>query len=426
VARDRTRPIRVAVLARSVYPLHAYGGLERHVYDLVRCLLGRGLEVTLITPSPSRTRPVDPGADAVLSHPRLTLVTVPYQTFPFAGRRGTTILDRITAYPWFGWRAGRVAARLANAGAIDIVHGLGASSLGYALARQGTNNARAPFVFNPQGLEEFGGTDPGRAPLKRMAYWPLRLAVRRCARVADCVIATDRSLVQTVLTHLPVSRRSVRVIPNAIELSDCDRPDSPALGAALRAQIGLRPGDALLLSVGRLEANKGFEQVARALGALAAAGYFSGTRWRWVLVGRGPMRDRLTREIHAQGLGDHAILRERTDLAELHAWYEAATLFVHPTLYEGSSLVTLEAMAHRLAVVASRAGGLPDKVTPGVNGWLVPPGDSQALTDAIREALSDSQRLTKMGAEGRGIVEREFSWSVVVDRLLEVYDDLLA
>ena len=62
----------------------------------------------------------------------------------------------------------------------------------------------------------------------------------------------------------------------------------------------------------------------------------------------------------------------------------------------------------------------------GVNGWLVPPGDSHALADAIREALSDSQRLTHMGAEGREIVEREFSWSVVVDRLLGVYDDLLA
>ncbi len=52
----------------------------------------------------------------------------------------------------------------------------------------------------------------------------------------------------------------------------------------------------------------------------------------------------------------------RAEDSDLHAWYEAATLFVHPTLYEGSSLVTLEAMAHRRAVVATSAGGLPDKV----------------------------------------------------------------
>ena len=71
---------------------------------------------------------------------------------------------------------------------------------------------------------------------------------------------------------------------------------------------------------------------------------------------------------------------------EMHAWYELSTLFVHPTLYEGSSLVTLEAMAHRRAVVASAAGGIPDKVGPGVNGWLVAPGDPSALAAAISGA----------------------------------------
>ena len=63
---------------------------------------------------------------------------------------------------------------------------------------------------------------------------------------------------------------------------------------------------------------------------------------------------------------------------------------MHPTLYEGSSIVTLEAMAHRRAVVASRAGGLPDKVIPGVTGWLVPPGNEEALSAAIAKALARS------------------------------------
>ena len=64
----------------------------------------------------------------------------------------------------------------------------------------------------------------------------------------------------------------------------------------------------------------------------------------------------------------------RLEDAALHAWYEAASLFVHPTQYEGSSIVTLEAMAHRRPVVATTAGGLPDKVRDGETGWLVPPG----------------------------------------------------
>ena len=126
------------------------------------------------------------------------------------------------------------------------------------------------------------------------------------------------------------------------------------------------------------------------------------------------------------GLTSQVVLAGRLDDRELHAWYEAADLFVHPTLYEGSSLVTLEAMAHRRACVVTNAGGLPDKVKNGVNGWVVPPGDASALAAAISGALEDGQRLTRMGEAGRQIVEKEFSWTSAVDKTLSLYSDLLA
>src|SRR5688572_25047399 len=417
-------PLRVAVLARSVYPLHQYGGLERHVFDLVRSLLDRDVHITLITPPAAADRPVEAAAEAVLRHSNLTLMPVPYVTFPFANRRGTTIIDRSTAYPLFGLRAGRLASRLVAAGSIDIVHGLGASCLGYALADCGPG-VRAPLVFNPQGLEEFGATDPSRATLKRIGYWPLRLAVRRSAKAADRVIATDRSLVAPVLAHLGVRKEAVRVIPNAIEIADCDRPESRTRAQALRSDLGLQSDDVLLLSVGRIESNKGFHVLVPALAALAQQRLLP-ARWKWVLVGHGPMRAQLERDISAAGLADHVLLRGRVDVAELHGWYEAATLFVHPTLYEGSSIVTLEAMAHRRAVIASRAGGLPDKVIPGTTGWLVPPGNDEALAAAIGKALAEAGRLDGMGIAGRALVDKEFSWNAATDRLLNVYGELLA
>jgi glycosyltransferase involved in cell wall biosynthesis len=420
------RPLRVAVLARVIYPWHGYGGLQRHVYDLVRCLLERGSEVTLITQPPTRNRAADPRADATFRHSYLTIRLVPYRTFPLAGRRGTTVLDRSTAYPVFGWRAGRLAADLVARGGVDIVHGHGASALGYALVRRKTGRRRAPFVFNPHGMEEFGATDPSRARLKRLGYWPLQRAVLACAHAADRVIATDRVLVAPVLEHLKVPRASVVVIPNAIELSDYDPPGSPARIAALRHQVGLQPDDVLLLSVGRLEANKGFHVLVQALAALIADGTLPGAGWRWVLVGDGPMRARLEHDFAAAGLERYVHLRGRAAGDELVDWYRAATLFVHPTLYEGSSLVTLEAMACGRAVVATTAGGLPDKVTPGVNGWLVSPGDPAALADALREALADRARLAAMGAESRAIVERSFSWDGVTDQVIALYRDLLA
>jgi glycosyltransferase involved in cell wall biosynthesis len=419
------RRLRVAILARVVYPLHGYGGLQRHTYDLVSGLLDRGVEVTLITQPPQARRPNDPEADATFRRDGLTIVTVPYYTFPFAGRRGTTILDRITAYPWFGLRAGRTAARLVHSGRIDVVYGLGASALGYALARRRPNGAAAPFVFNPQGMEEFGATDPGRAPLKRIAYWPLQRAVLACAQAADRVIATDRVLVEPVLTHLRVPLASVCTIPNAIDLATVDRADARTRAAALRARAGVSGDDLLLLSVGRLEANKGFHVLVRALSRLMGDDQWQKIRWRWVIVGDGPARPVLERAIASSGLGEHALLHGRADGGDLASWYEAADLFVHPTLYEGSSLVTLEAMAHHRPVVATRAGGLPDKVFPDVNGWLVPPGSDDALADALRAAVAARGRWREMGDASRAIVERDFSWSVVLDRLLRLFDELL-
>jgi glycosyltransferase involved in cell wall biosynthesis len=414
------RALRVAVLARAVMPLHGVGGLERSVHDLVRHLAARDVQVTLVTPPPSAAS-VDASA---FSSPHITMRHVPYVTFPLANRRGTTILDRSTAYPLFGIRAGRLALALARSRAIDVVHGFGASVLGYALARR---QAPAPLVFNPQGLEEFGATGSSQPWLKRVGYAPLRRAVRVSARAADAIIATDESLVPAMTRHLHPRPGQVRVLPNGIDLAAADALAADADGRRIRDRHGLTPDETVLVSVGRLEFNKGFDVVPAALArASQPDGPLASRPWRWVLVGAGPFVREIESAVDAHGLRTHVLFAGRATDADVHAWYEAATLFVHPTRYEGSSLVTLEAMAHRNAVVATRAGGLPDKVRPGVNGWLVEPGDPAALAAALTDALSDRARLTTMGERGREIVAREFSWAVLIDRQIALYESLLA
>ena len=418
-----SEPLRVAVLARAVHPLHGYGGLERHVHHLVRHLARRGVRVTLVTRPPDDRQP--PAAELTDA---ASIELVPYRTFPFAARRGTTVLDRSTAYPLFGLRAGAVAARLVADRSVDVVHGLGASALGYARRHRAGGPATAPLVFNPQGLEEFGATDPGRARLKRLGYLPLQAAVRSCAHAADRIIATDHALMPSLLRHLRVSEERVRLVPNAIDVEECDDAAREPDRVACRRRAALGPDDLVMLSVGRLEANKGFETLVEALSRLAGdaeTARFLGPRWRWVLIGDGPRRQAIERAIDAWGLRDRVWLTGRVDETELHAWFGTATLFVHPTLYEGSSLVTLEAMTHGRAVVSTDAGGLPDKVRPGQNGWRVPPGDVAALATAIADALSDRQRLEAYGVASRRIVEREFAWPAVAAQLLDVYGELV-
>ncbi len=417
---------RVVLVARSVYPLHGFGGLERHVGDLVRHLLRRGLSVTLITKPPGAFSPSDEARSATidefLSAEHLDVRYVPYRTFPFAGRRGTTVLDRSTAYPWFGWRAGRVAAAMVARGQGSIVHALGASGLGYAIERRRHPTKTVPFVMNPQGLEEFGasGTLDFAARIKRAGYAPLRRAVRVSARSADCVIATDRALERAVAQHLNVPPDRIRVIPNAIDLDQVVGTATPTETDQVRKRHGIASDEPVMLSVGRIERNKGYHVLIDALQRLTAR------RWRWVLVGDGPFRGVLDQLIDARRLRDRCMLTGRLPDNELRAWYETATFFVHPTLYEGSSLVTLEAMAHRLAVVASRAGGLPDKVEPGVSGWLVNPGDADNLAQAIGEALDARDRLASMGQAGARIVRAGFVWPAIIDRQLTLYGELVA
>ena len=208
-------------------------------------------------------------------------------TFPFANRRGTTILDRSTAYPLFGLRAGRLAAVSSAAGDIDIVHGLGASALGYALADL-ESGTRAPLVFNPQGLEEFGATDPSRARLKRLGYWPLRVAVRRSARAADRVIATDRSLVGPGV-HAPGRPQGCRS-----RHSQRDRAGRLRSTAAAGATPSLarRAWSAARRRAASQRRPAGSEQRVStcwfALWRHLAQQNALPARWRWVLVGDGP------------------------------------------------------------------------------------------------------------------------------------------
>jgi glycogen synthase len=429
-------PLRVAVVARAVMPIHGVGGLERSVRDLVRHLAAHGVGVTLITPPPPAV-----GRHAIgdpFGSPNIRVRHVRYLTFPFANRRGTTIVDRSTAYLLFGWRAGRLALSFVNDGEADIVHGFGASVLGYALARERERTrkpndrsgpvaagATAPLVFNPQGLEEFGATAVSQGRLKRIGYLPLQRAVRRCARAADSIVVTDASLESTVVRHLHPRTDQMRTIPNGIDLAEVSAFAGPAEGAIMRQRYGISPGALILLSVGRLEFNKGLDVLAAALGRAREGPALAAPGWRWVIVGAGPFRKAIEAAVAHHGLGSHTIFVGRAAEADLHAWYEAASIFVHPTRYEGSSLVTLEAMAHRKPIVATRAGGLPDKVRPRENGWLVEPDDVDGLARAIEEAAVERASFAAMGAKSREIVEREFSWSVLVERQIEVYKELL-
>jgi glycogen(starch) synthase len=390
--------VKVALLSRAVYPLHSHGGLERHVGSLKRHLERAGCELRVFTTPPHQP----------LSEPRdESYVFVRYRTFPWPKGRGFVVLDRNTNYLLWSYRA---AGELLNSFRPDIVQADAGAGFGYAWLRR---PGGAPLVLHPHGMEEFKTT-----PAKRTAYLPLRAAIRYAARHASRVIAPDASMVDDVEEHLGVDPDKIVVLANAIDLEEIDRKRDPvSLG-----ELGIDDGHTVLLSVGRLEDNKGFVHL---VNALADNVDDMPPKWRWVLVGDGPAKAKIANAIRGRGITNHAVMVGSASDALLHALYERANLFVHPTLYEGSSMVTLEAMAHAKPVVATRVGGIPDKVVDGVSGLLIAPGDVDALRRAIAAAVSEPEMLSEWGVEGRRIAEAEFSWAKRSAELLALYESLI-
>jgi glycosyltransferase involved in cell wall biosynthesis len=294
---------------------------------------------------------------------------------------------------------------------VEVEAGAG---FGYALLRSAED---APFVFQSHGMEEF---KTGR--IKKAVYLPLRLATRFAARRAEKVIAPDHAMEKEVHKYLGVLPDRTIVLPLAIDLDEIDKRVPTDLQKNVLERLRITEEMTVMLSVGRIESNKGFPFLAEALARVKDK---IQKPWRWVLVGKGSQESRLKKTVQELGIYDETHFAGNLSDQELAALYKRAQLFVHPTLYEGSSIVTLEAMARALPVVATTVGGIPDKVIEGENGFLVPPGDDQALAGALLRALSLGRGLARLGEEGRRRVEAEFNWTHRAKRLVDLYREII-
>lgn len=420
---DTEHAIRLAMLARVVFPLHGFGGIERHVFHLTTHLARLGVHVTLYVQHPPQkpdaapSAVLPPYADVLPGIKRVVTLRYDY-TSPIL--RPNSILGRQINYPWYTWQLGQAVAAAARRGAYDVVHAQGLCALGYGWIRQRDRLLKKiPFIANPHGLEEYRTPDWR----KWLAYAPFRLLYSYGTRSADRAIATDDCTQGDLPRYLGVDPARVVVIPSAIDVEECLAPVSDTMRATMRARFKLDQHDLTILSVSRLERNKGYHILADALGKLRDR---LPPRWQWLLVGQGKERAALEAQVQGLGLAGHVTFAGRLDDAELHNLYEEVDLVVHPTLYEGSSLVTLEGMIHRKPMVASAAGGIPDKVFSGKNGYLVRPGDTENLAAMLMLALEQRTHWPEWGEESVRIVKTTFDWPVVARRTLEEYRRMLS
>lgn len=208
------------------------------------------------------------------------------------------------------------------------------------------------------------------------------------------------------------------VIPNGVDLERFAAPTPPC---ALRSEIGM-PRDGLLVGVlARLEPEKGHRYLIDAMPRIVER---VPSAWLAV-VGEGSCDV----ELRAQAARLPRRARERVaftgrreDVAAVTADLDVAVL---PSLREAQGISVLEAMARRRPVVASAVGGIPEVVSDGVDGILVPPADPRALADALVRVLSDDRLRRRLGDAGYRTVAQRFSIDAQVRRIEVVYDEEL-
>ncbi|MBO0859304.1 MAG: glycosyltransferase [Chloracidobacterium sp.] len=246
------------------------------------------------------------------------------------------------------------------------------------------------------------------------------LGTRYIHKLANRVLVNAEGIRDHILKMGGVSVEKIVVIHNGL--------DAPANALALRkrrraellAELGLEAGARIVGSVAGFRPVKGHRYLLE-----AAAKVMQGdSRAHLVLVGDGELRDEIAAQIARLGIGARtSVLGHRDDSAQLAAAFDVAVL---ASLSEGLPNAVMEAMAAGAPVIATAVGGTPELIVDGETGFLVPPANSEALTERIEYVFSHTGPSSRIAMRGhRSIIER-FGMERMVSSVERLYDEVIS
>jgi glycosyltransferase involved in cell wall biosynthesis len=177
-----------------------------------------------------------------------------------------------------------------------------------------------------------------------------------------------------------------------------------------------------ILFVGRLVERKGVRYLVDAFFQLSRE-----MDVKLYIVGEGPEKQTLDKQIQRLGIQDRAILTGSIPEGELRVRYQRCSVFVLPAVVdskgdtEGLGVVLIEALLYGKPVIASRLGGIVDIVKDGRTGILVPEKDIRQLAQALKKLLTDLSLRRRLAADGRQFVQQHFSWDRIIAQLKSAY-----
>ena len=303
--------------------------------------------------------------------------------------------------PVFLWNAVALAARCRRAG-IRVIH---------------TSDKKRALIFTAL-LHRLTGIPYIYHIHDRYVDYP---ANRRALAGAAAVVANSGAMREDFIRHIGPSLDRIRVVYNGVD--PADYPDDPP--STLRAELGAAPGDVLIGVASRLAPDKGQDTLlhaaARVLPAAPAA--------RFVLVGNDaifsdntdyvPMLRRLAADT---GIAARThFVGYRADMANI---YRGLDVVVNTAWREAFGMVVVEGMACGKPVVGTAAGGIPEIITDGRDGFLFPVRDDAALAGILADLTRDVALRARVGAAARATVLERFTIQVQARAIETVYREV--
>jgi glycogen(starch) synthase len=379
------------------YPPVIEGGLARHVRKLAEALVRQGVAVDVLTRGVGESLGVE-------SRGGVTVHRVREPSWP-------RDLDRFVA--WVDQMNDDMLAAgeaLAEERSYDLVHGHD-----WLVARASVDLADRlglPYVTTihatEHGRHQGWVQDPPQSHIHSVERW--------MAHRADAVIVCSYYMRGHVADIFDIDERGIAVIPNGIDPDDL-RPVADL--QTLRREFAA-PTEKLILLVGRLVYEKGFQLALDALpGVIAQV-----ENVRFLVAGSGTHEAELKAQAQRLGLSEHGIFLGWIGDDALHSLYRIADLCVIPSIYEPFGLVALEAMASGCPCIVADTGGLREVVPSGERvGLRFNGGDAEHLGVMIERLLVDGELRDRLVAEASEHVLR-FDWDDIAQRTRAIYGEL--
>ncbi len=234
-------------------------------------------------------------------------------------------------------------------------------------------------------------------------------------READRLICVSEHTRREAIERYGALPERAFAVHNAVSEENFPCPKPEELAEFRRRLAG--DDEKIVLYVGRLDREKGVDVLLRAFARVV----HRGQRARLVIAGTGSLEEELRKASAEQGIQEAVTFAGYVMADELSRLYRSAQVLCVPSLYEPFGIVALEGMICGLPVVASATGGLTEIIDDGASGWLVPPGNENALANALSCVLEEAGVAQRLASSGQRRVREVFTWERVAKQIQSIY-----